>query len=820
MGVVYKARDTRLGRFVAIKILPPDKVSDPERKRRFIQEAKAASALNHPNIVTIYDIGSADGIDFIVMEYIAGKPLNRLIPRQGMRLADALECAIPVADALAKAHASGIIHRDLKPGNILVAEDGTVKLLDFGLAKLVENVAAGDLAETQAMNPDAPVTEDGTVLGTVAYMSPEQAEGKSVDARSDIFSFGAVLYEMVTGRNAFQGSSRLSTLAAILREDPKPISEVTPGTPREIERIIARCLRKDPGKRWQSMTDLRTSLQECKEDSESGVLSGSALRTSQTPAVSRRPWLWAVAAAGLVIVAAAAWLFRARQPAGSLLSAVPLTAYAGFERNPSFSPDGNQVAFAWGGPNQDNSDIYIKLIGPGDPLRLTTDPAVDTSPAWSPDGRWIAFVRFLPEGRAGYYRIPALGGPEQKVGETYSEPYLNSVPNPLIAWSPDSQWLIVPDKTKPEDDFSLFRLSVATGEKHKLTTAVPGGSDSGAAFSPDGHTLAFIRREEWGLTRIALLTLSPELDPKGEPKILPSAEQDNYSPAWTPDGLDVVFSSGTFRGTRNLWRVAASGASQPERLAGAGEDGAAVSIWRPGPGARGNARVVYERSNLDTDVWRIELTHAGGPAGKPSRFVSSSQQDFLLTYSPDGHRIAFLSDRSGRPEIWVANSDGSGASQLTSIGVSTLDAPAWSPDSGAIAFAATVNGQAQVFSIRASGGEARQISSGTGSYLALGWSQDGRWILAGSQSTGLLKIPTAGGKPVPAAPSDLLTVASAPFFRSSGDSHTLRAVANRLASGRSQRSQSRRCPPPPIQTRCRKVQSKYCPRSFILPTSG
>ena len=227
MGVVYKARDTHLDRFVAIKVLPPEKVADPERKRRFVQEAKAASALNHPNIVTVHDISSDAGHDFITMEYVAGKTLDRLIGHKGLGLKETLDYAIQATGALTKAHSAGIVHRDLKPSNIMVTGDGLVKVLDFGLAKLTETVAPASAGEFEATRTVKPYTEEGTVVGTAAYMSPEQAEGKTVDARSDIFSFGAVLYEMLTGRRAFQRDSRLSTLAAILREEPKPATQET-----------------------------------------------------------------------------------------------------------------------------------------------------------------------------------------------------------------------------------------------------------------------------------------------------------------------------------------------------------------------------------------------------------------------------------------------------------------------------------------------------------------------------------------------------------------------------------------------------------------
>src|ERR1700687_4543829 len=254
MGVVYKARDTHLDRFVAIKVLPLEKVADPERKRRFVQEAKAASALNHPNIVHIYDIAETDGIQFIAMEYVPCKTLDQMIGRKGLGLNEALKCAVQIADALARAHSAGIVHRDLKPGNIMVNEHGLVKVLDFGLAKLTEAPPPGEDDATRTMRP---TTEEGKIVGTVAYMSPEQAEGKKVDARSDIFSFGSVLYEMVTGSQALYGDTKASTLAAILKDNPQPASQLADGLPREVERLISRCLRKELNQRLQHMDDIK-----------------------------------------------------------------------------------------------------------------------------------------------------------------------------------------------------------------------------------------------------------------------------------------------------------------------------------------------------------------------------------------------------------------------------------------------------------------------------------------------------------------------------------------------------------------------------------
>src|SRR5579862_2700628 len=289
MGVVYRAFDTHLDRSVAIKILRADAIGSPERKRRFLLEAKAASALNHPNIIHIYDINSSNGTDFIAMEFVAGKTLNQLIGKHGLPLKDTLKYSIQMADALARAHAAGIVHRDLKPANIIVAEDGRVKLLDFGLAKLTEPSVDSEGA-TATINADqGPLTEEGSIVGTVAYMSPEQAAGKKVDGRSDIFSFGSVLYEMVTGRRAFGGTNNVSTLSAILHQEPQPPGELAPDLPLEMERIIARCLRKDPERRAQHVDDVRLALEELRDDSASGKLSSTAKSAAHARAPKSLP---------------------------------------------------------------------------------------------------------------------------------------------------------------------------------------------------------------------------------------------------------------------------------------------------------------------------------------------------------------------------------------------------------------------------------------------------------------------------------------------------------------------------------------------------
>jgi serine/threonine protein kinase len=556
MGVVYKARDLHLDRFVALKILPPEKVADPERKQRFVKEAKAASALNHPNIVHVYDVDQSEGTDFIAMECVEGKTLDQWIGHRGLRLSDALKYAVQVAGALAKAHSAGIIHRDLKPTNIMVNEDGVVKVLDFGLAKLTEWIQVDETASTATVDDEGrPITEEGVIVGTVSYMSPEQAEGKKVDARSDIFSLGSVLYEMVTGKKAFQGTSKLSTLSAILHQEPKPVSRVTPTIPSDLEKLINRCLRKDPAKRWQTMADLKVALDELKEDSDSGALEAAA-RAKTRP---RRRLGWAAGViVALVIAAAGVWLVRFRQEVPEVPPVViPLTSYPGSEDSPSLSPDGNQIAFVWDGESQDNFDIYLKQIGVEPPSRLTNDPAWDGSPSWSPDGRFIAFLRVLSAVKRAIMVIPQRGGQERTIAEialTGREQPLTL--GPYLSWTPDSKWLVCPAPVKGERVWALFLFSAETGEQRKLTSP-PGeeAGDTAPAVSPDGRSLVYSRvSPDLVNSAIWLLRLGEGYAPSGREEKVQLANMTNIGAAWMPDGREIVFGSGT-GSDFGLWRM-------------------------------------------------------------------------------------------------------------------------------------------------------------------------------------------------------------------------------------------------------------------------
>jgi serine/threonine protein kinase len=313
MGEIYKAQDTRLNRFVAIKVLSGGSSGDPERRRRFIQEAQAASALNHPNIITIYDVLSVDGMDLMVMEYIAGSTLDMLIPKEGMTVGKVLECAVQMASALEAAHAAGIVHRDLKPGNVMVTQSGLVKILDFGLAKLTAPLAAVDEADA-TLPLSAPMTVEGSILGTVSYMSPEQADARPVDARSDIFTFGVVMYEMLTGHKAFAMGSTVSTLSAILRDEPKAMDQFVHGVPDELDQIVHKAMRKDPAQRWQSMQEIRIELAALKQRADSAVLSRPAMQRPPKKGPNVMVLAGGIAALACVLAGGAWWLTHRSAP--------------------------------------------------------------------------------------------------------------------------------------------------------------------------------------------------------------------------------------------------------------------------------------------------------------------------------------------------------------------------------------------------------------------------------------------------------------------------------------------------------------------------
>jgi serine/threonine protein kinase/WD40 repeat protein len=712
MGVVYKARDAHLDRLVALKVLPPERVTDRERKERFVREAKAASALNHPNIITIYDIDEANGVLFIAMEYVAGRTLDDLASRRGLKLSESLKYAVQIADALAKAHAAGIVHRDLKPSNVMVNEDGLVKILDFGLAKLTANdEQERDNAATRTLGQ---LTEQGAVLGTLSYMSPEQAEGRRVDARSDIFSFGSVLYELVTGERAFQGETRVSTMAAIVSRDPKPLT----GVPHDLEKIIARCLRKDLDRRFQHMDDVKIALQEVKEESESGRLAPTVI-----PRPSRR-WQWAALPAVALALAVVFLAGRRMAPESTPAWRVtPLTTYAGHELDPALSPDGNQVAFSHRG------DIYVKLIDGGPPLRLTADPAPEVTPCWSPDGRRIAFVRNV-SGSRDLLVVPALGGPERRVARFDSA-------TSGLAWSPDGKSLVL-GVQRPA---GLAQAAVDSGEIRRLTTLEAGrGSDVDPAFAPDGRTLAFVRGLSSFSGTLFALSLGAGGAAQGQPRPLLDQQMLFSGLDWSPDGRFVVFTAQV--GSRDLlWRVPASG-GVPVQLPVESESATEPSLARQGN------RLAYRRISNDTNIWQIPGPGEPAAPRQPALLIASTYSDTEPQFSPDGKRIVFTSTRTGNRAVWRADRDGSNQVQLASPEDVRVGSPRWSPDGQWIVFDGYAKGNSDLYLVSSEGGAARRITTDTFDEVRPSYSRDGKWIYFCSQRSGreeIWRMPAAGG---------------------------------------------------------------------------
>jgi Tol biopolymer transport system component len=579
-------------------------------------------------------------------------------------------------------------------------------------------VAQASACEDDTTRTVKPRTEEGTVIGTAAYMSPEQAQAKPVDARSDIFSFGSVLYEMVTGRRAFRGESNMSTLAAIINQEPAPLGAEVP---HDLEKIVARCLRKDLARRFQHMDDVKIALEELKEESDSGKLAPAAPQ----PARRRRRWLLPAA---LVLLAAAAGWFLLREAGRPRqgLKAVPLTTMPGTEQYPSLSPDGNLAAYSWDGPNLDNTDIYVQQIGGGAPLRLTTDPAVDLCPAWSPDGRFIAFER----GASYKWEIlivPSLGGPERKAGVSRSV-------GPLVSWSPDGRNLVIPDRASSSEPFGIFLHSLDSGQRRKLTSPPAGtwGDDAGR-ISPDGRWLLVVRNEAYITGDLYRVPLGDNYAPRGEPERLTSDRTNVSDTAWMPDSREVLFASRR-EGPASAWRLTAGSRAAPERLpAGADVESLAVSH-------RGN-RLVLSQGRSDTNIWRLDLQ-----SGRTEAWIVSTAGEASPVYSPDGGRIAFVSSRSGTPEIWVADADGKNAVEMPAAG-RRGQGLAWSPDGSKLAVSGNVRGQWEVFILTLHGGAPDRLMTGLDSSSGARWSRDGRWlyICSGSPSE-IWRVPAGGGK--------------------------------------------------------------------------
>ena len=740
MGVVYKAEDTKLDRPVALKFLAPHLLRDEEGRKRFEREAKAAAKLDHPNICTVYEIDEDNGRTFIVMAFLEGLPLSKRISSGPLQLNEGLAVAAQIAEGLEAAHEKGVVHRDIKPDNLMLLKGsrGLVKIMDFGLAQL-----AGS----------SKLTRGGSTLGTMAYMSPEQAQGADVDHRTDIWSLGVVLYEMVCGKTPFRGEFDQAVVYSIVNEAPEPLTALRTGVPKELERIVDKCLAKEPGSRYQHVDELLVDLRELQKERQSGEsrapAGGAPASAFAGKPASRTGWYVAASAVvAALLIAASAWLgvFEpASQPPQEPMQVVPLTTYPGFESYPSFSPDGAQVAFSWNGENQDNFDIYVKEIDSDTPLRLTSSPAPDWYPVWSPDGRQIAFVRGeATTEKAAVVLIPAIGGPEREVAEFGPFPAAGFLPPHYQAWLPDGNGLVVADKSSSEEPFALFILSTETGGKRRLTSP-PAESvgDSGPAFSPDGRTLAFVRTARYLVADLYVLSLSGDLTPQEDPQRLTFENGPIEKPVWMPDGRRIVFSRGF--DAPGLWRVTVSGSGRPEQLAAAGLRSSFPAISRQGN------RLAFAQGVFNANIRRMQVPDVESSPSSPTQFLSSTRWESRPQYSPDGKRIVFESDRTGVVGIWISDSDGSNPAPLHLQEGALSVAPCWSPDGQRIAFGSNPEGHQDIYVISTSGGKPLRLTADPADDMMPSWSRDGQWVYFASRRGGrqeIWKISAAGGEAV------------------------------------------------------------------------
>jgi Tol biopolymer transport system component len=742
MGEVYRARDPRLERDVALKVLPGNAAADPEQLARLQREARAVASLNHPHILAVYDIGSDQGVGYVVFELLEGVTLRQRLESGALPARKVVDYGVQICQGLAAAHDRGVVHRDLKPANLFLTARGQVKILDFGLARQTVAADPNDLPQAETRTAE---TQSRRVVGTAGYMSPEQARGERADARSDLFALGAILYEMLSGRRAFHGPSSVDTLAAVLRSDPPEIE--TDGVPPGLERVVRRCLEKNPGERFQSAHDLGLALETLSSPGPPSFDRKQRLR------MRRRATAGGVVALGILAAAAGAWWLWSREPRGPTdpVRIVPFTSDGGFKYTPRLSPDGERVAYSWGGRDDENRDIYVKGIGPGTkPLRLTQHKATDWGPVWSPDGRQIAFVREFEKGKgAAIYTVPSLGGQERRLvdaaGLTKStlddEPVLTS-----LSWSADGEWLALSEKPGEDAPARIVRLSLATLEKTPLTSP-PADSfgDLYPELSPDGRLLAFVRSPSrlWGNQDVWV-----------QPLHQPGARQLTFAKhnhctglAWTPDGKYVIFSTGNGlqSGGRILRVPVAGGDSTP--LAGVGDD----SAW---PSVRGGRMVHAQMATTPWAIWRIPGRRSSLAERKPEKLIASQWDDEGARYSPDGHRLAFSSRRSGHYAVWVSNSDGSDPVQLTSFDslIGTGGAP-WSPDGRRIVISGDVSGNQDVYLVDVEGGVPQRLTHEPSTEFAEGFSRDGRFVYFSSDRTGLSQIwrmPVGGGPAIQA----------------------------------------------------------------------
>jgi len=693
MGKVYLARDTQLDREVAIKVLADALARDPEHLSRFAREARMLAALNHPHIAAIYGLDEREGVRFLVLELVEGESLETRLASAPLPVPEALSIAEQVADALAAAHEKGIVHRDLKPSNIHVTRAGRAKVLDFGLAK---PVPPPNTASSGAIT-GVSVTASGTVVGTPSYMSPEQTRGAPLDGRSDLWSLGCVMYEMLTGRRAFSGETVADCFAAILHDEPD-WNRLPASVPPAVRRMLRRSLEKDPNRRVHDAAEIQEELCEALD---------APTRT------------------------------RGRRMRSGAFAAAPrltqLTLSRGLEESPVFSPDGKELAYA--ADFEGVRKIHVRRASGGGEGRLTSGPHDDIQPCWSPDGRTVALVRARQAGRklepgdvfgafsdGDVWTVDRATGRETRL--------LADAYNP--SFSPDGSSIAVDAHWAGQR--RIWIVDAAGHNPQQLTSDVSEAiAHVRPRWSPDGKRIVFQNKES---TTFDVRVV--DVQTKRLTWVTNDLFQD-LQPVWSPSGRHVYFSS--YRsGGLNLWRIGVTAGGRPrgapqQLTTGAGQD------LEPALSADG-ARLAFSIRRQNADLWTLPVDPASGrPTGPPSEAIATNREDSRGAWSPDGRRIAFNSDRAGDMNIWVQDAAGSAADprQLTRGPGGDYQAN-WSPDGRTIAFFSARSGTADIWSVDVESGEAKPVAQTASLDVNPFFSPDGRWIAFQSDSSGRLEV--------------------------------------------------------------------------------
>jgi serine/threonine protein kinase len=781
MGEVYLAEDTRLHRKVALKVLPADLASHRDRMRRFEQEATAAAALNHPNIATIHEIGESDGVHFIAMEFIDGKTLRELIHHQHNDLGRLLRHLQHIAEGLAKAHASGIVHRDLKPDNIMVTRDGHAKILDFGLAKLIEQShRSGISGEELSGMPTAVMpqhSQPGTVLGTVGYMSPEQAQGRveEIDHRSDIFSFGCILYETVTGHRAFEGKDAIDSLNRIIREPVIPIADFNPNAPSDLQRIVRRCLAKDPEERYQTIKDVAIELKEVRRELQATVIdvtipSSTSSATSPSSAdgdltqtrsaiatpvsLTARPTSSAeylvsgikkhktavgLVFIGLMVIVTASvyglYRFARRIKPEFSFSNVKLTRLTteGKVYSVAISPDGKYIAYSLNEGGK--SSLWTKHLATESRVQIVP-PAADTGMnvcTFSPDGSYVFYILYDTHNAQGtLYQVPVLGGAAKKI--------LTDV-SPSISLSPDGKQIVfrrVHRGATPEYELWLANAD-GTGENRLITLKEPEWLIGGPAWSPDGTLLATSYGNQEGGEHMTVAVIS--IANKTFKPITAQRWLEVERVAWFGDGsgLAVIAQEQSNGGLYQVWQVSYPG-GEARRLTND------LNSYNPSSltlTADSSALVVVQRERY-SNIWIA-------PNGEASRAhaVNSRKnvQDGMsgLAWTPDG-RLIYVTAINGKTNIWMMQADGSEPKQLTNS--TADDYPEVSPDGRYIVFTSLRSQHWEAWRMEIDGSHPKQVTESQGGVFSATLSADGKWVIYRPFVGGIWKVSIDGGTPV------------------------------------------------------------------------